>query len=211
MTEGAAKEAGGVLGAVLAGGESARYGADKSAARVGGVPMVERVLRAAGAVAAEVVVVSSRPVAGAETVRRIPDRVPGLGPLGGLHAALHEARARGRERVLLLGCDLPLVTAPLLERLVAAAGEAPAAAPAWSDGGVHALCSLWSVGLLEEVDERVGADEGRSLQALFRAVGGRAVPPKELSGAGEGALLNVNTPEDRERAEARARPPGVEP
>lgn len=199
----ASRRADGLLGAVLAGGRSVRYGADKSAARVGGVPMVQRVLRAAEAVADELVVVSPRPVAGAETVRRIPDRVPGLGPLGGLHAALHEARDLGLARVLLLGCDLPLVTPGLLEDLVAAGEGAPAAAPAWSDGRVHALCSLWSVFLLDEVESRVRDGEERALQALFRTVGGRAVDPRTLAGPDAGALLNVNTPADRARAEAR--------
>lgn len=196
-----------VLGAVLAGGRSRRYGADKSAARVAGLPMVERVLSVAAAVADEVVLVSSRPVAGAETAPRIPDRVPGRGPLGGLHAALHEARDRGMDAVLLLPCDLPLVSTALLRSLLKARGGAPAVAPARDGGTTQVLCAVYGVEVLPAVERRVRGED-RSLQGLFREVGGRPLSLAELGVRDEGTLLNVNTPEERRRADREA---GLEP
>jgi len=189
-----------LLGAVLAGGRSRRYGADKSGARVAGVPMVQRVLDAARVVCGDdVVVVSSRPVAGAETTDRIPDRVPDRGPLGGLHAALHEARRRDLDGVLLLACDLPLLEGSLLRSLVEAAArdpEAGALAPQGDDGPPEVACAVYRGTALAEVEARLdGAD--RSLQGLFGALGGRTPGL-----APEAALLNVNTPQDRARAQA---------
>lgn len=193
-----------VLGAVLAGGRSRRYGADKSAARVGGVPMVERVLSVAAAVADEVVLVSSRPVAGAETAPRIADRIPDLGPLGGLHAALHEARDRGMGAVLLLPCDVPLVSPAFLRSILGARGDAPAAAPARDGGIAEVLCAVYGVEVLPAVERRVRGED-RSLQGLFREVGGRPLALADLDLDHDGALLNVNTPEERRRADREAR------
>lgn len=189
-----------VLAAVLAGGRSRRYGSDKSAARVGAVPMVQRVLRTARQVAQDTVLVSSRPVAGAETEPRIPDRMAGKGPLAGLHAALHEARRRGMEAVLLLPCDMPLVPEVLLQALVDARGPAPAVAPRGGGGRVQVLCAVYSVEILDLVERRLREDD-HSLQALFREVGGRALDLAELGVAdADHHLLNVNTPEERDRA-----------
>jgi len=188
----------GPLGAVLAGGGSRRYGSDKSAAPVGGVPMVQRVLAAASTAVDEVVVVSSRPVAGAPEAERIEDRVPDRGPLGGLHAALHEARSRGRSSVLLLACDLPLVSGALLRALVAEA-DGETVAPAREDGSAEVLCAVWSVEALGTAERHLRSDD-RSLQSLFGAVGGRLVDRRGLPAAGPHVLLNVNTAEARERA-----------
>ena len=192
-----------VLGVVLAGGRSRRYGVDKSGVPVGGVPMARRVVDAVSAVTGEVVVVSPRPVPGVEEggpVRRIADRVPGAGPLAGLHAALLEARARDRDAVLLLACDLPLVTPGLLGALLAHRGGAPVVAPRTSGGRLQLLCATYSVAILPEVEARLdGAD--RSMYGLFDAVGGRAVEASALGLGDDPALLNVNTPETRDRAE----------
>ncbi|MDP2958198.1 MAG: hypothetical protein Q8N53_17355 [Longimicrobiales bacterium] len=62
------------------------------------------------------------------------------------------------------------------------------------------LGAAYAVRPLEAV-ERGLAQEDRSLHALFRDLGGAVIPAEEL-GAGPAAFLNVNTPEDRVRAEA---------
>ena len=54
-------------------------------------------------------------------LRVIPDAVPDAGPLGGLYTALLDA---AHDRMLILACDLPFVTAALLQRLAARAGPA---------------------------------------------------------------------------------------
>ena len=199
-----------LLGAVLAGGESTRFGSDKAAAHVGGEPMVRRVADALREVAADVVIVSSRAVPGVSDLAVIPDRVEGRGPLGGLHAALCEAGERGLDGVLLVGCDLPLVSPELLALVAEAAREAPAAAPS-RVGGVEPVCAAYRLEVLPAVERRLDAAD-RSLHGLFSEVGGVVL---ELGdGVATDALLNVNTRGDRDRAEAvlgSASPPGLEP
>jgi molybdopterin-guanine dinucleotide biosynthesis protein A len=100
-------------------------GRDKAWVEVGERPLIHRVL----AVAEEVapvggLIVSPRQadstdyqeLARERTIRLIPDRTAGLGPLGGLATALDDA---GFEvTVLLLAVDLPYLTGGLLRRLL---------------------------------------------------------------------------------------------
>jgi molybdopterin-guanine dinucleotide biosynthesis protein A len=190
------------LGAVLAGGEGRRFGGPKAEAPVDGVSMVGRAVATLKEAVGEVVVVSSRPVASAGT-QIIPDQTPDAGPLGGLEAALLHAAASGYEGVLLLACDLPLVAPDLLTAVGSALGDASAAAPARAEEGegIEPLCAVYHVDVLPVVQERLDSDD-RSLQALFRAVGGRTIPAAELGSGHTEALLNVNTSQDLRRAEA---------
>ena len=193
-----------LLGAVLAGGKSRRYGQPKHAVPVGGVPMVARAVAALGPVTGTVVVISSRRVEGAGDTPVLPDLVPDRGPLGGLHAALHAAVDRGLAGVILLACDMPLVDEAVLEALVGASGASGDAhalhpvAPTRSGGGVEPLCAVYPVELLPEVESRLKSDD-LSLHALLREAGGTSL---DLGGD---AFLNVNTPEGRDRAEAALR------
>lgn len=188
-----------LLGAVLAGGEGRRFGGPKAAVSVGGVSMVDRAVAVLGRAVDDVVVISSAGVAGAPAPV-LPDRVEGAGPLGGLDAALRHALERGKEGVLLLGCDLPLVTAEILTEVAVALEANPAVAPARPTGGIEPLCAAYAVAILPAVERRLG-EADRSLHALFREVGGAVITP---GGTGDHALtfLNVNTPDDRRRAEA---------
>ncbi|MCG6958041.1 MAG: molybdenum cofactor guanylyltransferase [Gemmatimonadetes bacterium] len=196
-----------LLGVVLAGGEGRRFGRPKAGATLAGVPMVARAVDVLRAVTEDVVVSASSSVPDVG-VPVVADRVSGAGPLAGLEATLLEAEARGLEGALVLACDLPLVEPELLRQLVREAGGALAAAPAREGGGVEPMCALYRVDVREAVTRRLSSQD-RSLQALFRDVGGRAIPWERLR-AEPDILLNVNTPADGQRAEmvleARRRP-----
>lgn len=187
-----------LLGAVLVGGKGTRFGGPKAAVTVRGVPMAERVARAVSEVAARTMLVGDGPMAGSARPR-LEDAVPGAGPLGGLEAALAEAERLGLDGVLLVACDLPLIDPDLLTRLVASLGEAPAVAPE-REGGVEAACAVYARRTLADVRAALASGD-RSLHALFRTVGGRVVPRAELGPTAGVAFLNVNTADDRARAE----------
>jgi molybdopterin-guanine dinucleotide biosynthesis protein A len=184
-----------MLGAVLAGGESRRFGSDKAAALVAGTTLVERAGSTLAAVCTEVIVVSSRP-ATTDRWRHVPDARPGEGPLAGIESALQYAGAHGFDGAFVLACDLPLVEPGLVAAIVAVLGDRWAAAPAREGApGVEPLCAAYRVECLPWVTAALDRGE-RAAQALFDAVEGVRVP------APAGAFLNVNTPGDRERATA---------
>lgn len=198
------------LGAVLAGGGSRRYGSPKARAPVGGVPMAARVVRVLRRHADPVVVVGGGEELAAELgVEAVPDLRPGAGPLAGVEAALVRAVGEGREGALVAACDLPLLRSELFGALLARA-RAPSAGAGhlvvvpqdgeW--GRIQPLCGWYAAGALDPV--RRFLDEGiRSMVvALARLPVERLAVGEVESGLAAGELfLNVNTPEDRRRAE----------
>jgi len=102
------------VGFVLAGGRSSRMGEDKALVLFNGRPLVERalaILRQAGLAAF---------IAGARSPLEafapvVEDAEPGLGPLGGVCAALTSTTAR---RAVFLPVDLPLMPASLISLLL---------------------------------------------------------------------------------------------
>lgn len=88
----------GVLGAVLAGGASSRFGSDKALAMVGGRTLLEHAIAAVAPFVDEVVIV------GRGEVPDLPRA--GLGPLGGIAGALNYAEREGFASVLTVACDM---------------------------------------------------------------------------------------------------------
>jgi molybdopterin-guanine dinucleotide biosynthesis protein A len=108
-----------LLGAILAGGQSRRFGSDKAEALVAGKPLLDHVADALRPRCAELVV-AGRVWPALTTVTDLPES--GIGPLGGLAGALDHAERNGFEAVLSSGCDVLGLPADLAEQL----GEGPA-------------------------------------------------------------------------------------
>ncbi|MER5899020.1 NTP transferase domain-containing protein [Streptomyces mirabilis] len=116
---------------VLAGGAARRLGgADKPGLRVGGRPLLDRVLAACATATTTVVVAAPR-----ETARPVEwarEEPPGGGPLAALDAGLRHISA---EHVVVLSADLPFLDQATVRRLLDAlrTGDAPQG-PARPDG-----------------------------------------------------------------------------
>lgn len=112
-----------VMGAVLAGGNSRRMGRDKALLALGGRSLLVRAVAVLGSVVDEVVVVAPQDRGYARLgVEIVPDVRPGLGPVGGIHAAL--VRGGGRP-VFILACDMPYVSEELVRWIVGPSVETP--------------------------------------------------------------------------------------
>lgn len=172
-----------ILGAVLAGGQSTRFGSDKALAELGGRTLIARAVDALSGLAEHVVVVG-RETAPAPTLPDWPR--PGMGPLAGIAAALHHARDKGYEAVLTCGVDSAGLPDDLLEQL----------SPAPAYVADQPVIGLWPA-IAAEAVEVILAGQGRhSMRALAEAVGARAVKL-----AAEPA--NINTAADLAAAEKR--------
>jgi molybdopterin-guanine dinucleotide biosynthesis protein A len=128
-----------ILGAVIAGGAARRFGSDKALALLGGKRLIDH---AADAIRPHVdaLVVCGRKLEGWTSLPDLPRH--GLGPLGGIAAALAYAEARGFTSVLTIGCDMPNVPDELLENLTALLPSYCSDAPIlghWAVSEVHAL------------------------------------------------------------------------
>ena len=189
----------GVSAAILAGGRARRFGgADKAQLAVGRARIIDRQLAALSAVADDIRIVCNDPDRYATLgVRVIPDAIRDAGPLGGIYSALLDAR---HDRVLVLACDLPFVTAELLGRLIEEStnGDVDAIVPR-SARGLEPLCALYAARCAAAARDRI---QRGTLQAagLLDVVRTRILEPEVLAPYDDGALFeNVNTPHDHAR------------
>jgi molybdopterin-guanine dinucleotide biosynthesis protein A len=185
----------GVVGIILAGGAGRRMGGvDKAALVVGGVTLLDRVLRAARPVCDRLVVVGPMRPTGVAGVTFVTEAAPGGGPGAAVAAGL--AMAPGAGVVLVLAADLPLLTAGHLRRLLAALDEAAGAEAAAADdaGGPNPLLAAYAGPAL--------ATRAAALSAGARA--GALLPADVVTVDMGRATLNVNHPADLAAAERLA-------
>src|SRR5204863_14028 len=100
-----------ILGAVLTGGRSSRFGSNKAFAMLGGNSLASHARASIQPYCADVI-----QVGGADGIPDQPE--PGLGPLGGIAGALDHAAAHGFRCVLTIGCDMPRLPEGLIEALL---------------------------------------------------------------------------------------------
>ncbi|KKW93362.1 molybdenum cofactor guanylyltransferase [Sphingobium chungbukense] len=166
-----------LLGAVLAGGRSSRFGSDKAQAMLAGRTLLDHAV-ASIAPHVESVVICGRE--GGLADRPAPD----MGPLGGLNAALHHAAARGYDAVLTTGCDVPVYPEGLAGALI---GDGAAVLKG------QQLAGFWPVSLAAELDAHLAEENNRSIYGWLERIGARIVERPEF------VLPNINRPEDLER------------
>lgn len=186
--------------AILAGGAARRFGGrDKSALVVEGRPILDRQLEVLAALTDDVLVVGGAAARAAGRARAVPDRVPECGPLGGLYTALLESR---RDATLVVACDMPYLSAPLLGHLLACAASADIVVPR-TGGGYHPLCAVYARACLEPAARRL-AGRRLAMLDLLGDVRVRVVAARELERFGDPdrLLANVNTPDDYRQLEA---------
>ena len=193
--------------AILAGGQARRFGGrDKGALLVEGRSIRDRQIAELATLTTDILIVGGpeRPAASRRAERtpasrRVQDRVPGCGPLGGLHTALLESAG---DLTIVLACDMPCVSAPMLVHLCTLARDVDAVVPR-TDRGYHPLCAVYARTCLEPVARRLAA--GRlKMTDLFEDVRVRVVTAEELSAFGDvrRLLANVNTPADHRELDA---------
>lgn len=139
-----------------------------------------------------------------ESVRFVPDARPGEGPLAGIEAGLTAAR---NPLVFVAAGDMPFVSPGLVGYMIRLAAEHGLQAVVPRCDGLHPLCAVYSRDVLPLVSRAL---EGgvRAVHAFIESLDTvEYVGWEELGRFGEPELLlmNVNTPEDFERARAAHR------
>lgn len=162
-----------ILGAILAGGQARRFGADKALAALQGMTLIDRIAATIGPQVDAVVIVGRGP--------GIADRPAGIGPLGGIAAALHDARSRGFGSVVTVPCDTPMLPADLVVTITRP-DQATFVAGLPVIGG-------WPASLADVIDAYIAATTDWSIRAWARHVG--AVPIVL-----DATIANINTRAD---------------
>jgi len=193
-------------GAVIAGGRSRRFGADKRLIEVGGRTLLQRTLEVLGPLADDLHVIVADQADRSLVTAAIADRGsvgvtvtaddrPGLGPGGGLETALRVAR---HDLVLVVAADHPSLCPEVLLLLVERARTMPGAAAAIEGTyGGEPLLAVYRRDALGRVSEQL--DLGvRRMQSLLAALGPDVIPMatwRMLDPAAD-TLRDVDAPED---------------
>ncbi len=195
-----------VSGVVLAGGQSRRYGSNKAWVPFGGVPLIERVLAALGAVFRNVVLITSSPEEySCLNLPMYPDRVRGLGPMGGVHAALP---ALTTDWGFFAACDMPFLNSRLIRRMAGRKEGFDAVIPriGWK---LEALHALYHKNCLPHIERLI--EEGRyQLIRLLPRVRVRYIEEPEIRSLDPelSSFLNINEPPELERLSGLLPEPG---
>ena len=192
--------------AILLGGGARRMGGgDKSALVVDGVSILSRILAVVRSITPHVFAVGdTHGAAAAHGLDVVADVVADGGSLGGIYTAIVSSPC---ERTLVLGCDMPFVSEPLLQHLLQFT-DADVVMPR-SARGPEPLCAVYGRAAAAPIRARL--DRGER-QAAVRPEGVRVVEvgPEDLAAFDPHGLVfvNVNTPHDYEQALrlAKARP-----
>ncbi len=195
------------FGLVLAGGLARRMGGgDKARITIGGISILDRVLaRLSGQCVDIIINANGDPARFADTgCTVVADNVPDYpGPLAGILAGLDwlAAQDNGVEWLLSVPGDCPFLPDDLVERLHQARrkkGTGVALACARSGEWRHPVVGLWPLALRADLRQALVKEGLRKIE-VWTARHGVAVadwPPEPVD-----PFLNVNTPEDAERAE----------
>jgi molybdopterin-guanine dinucleotide biosynthesis protein A len=184
-----------IAGAILAGGQASRYGGQpKGLLRLpSGETILERqlqVFKEAG-IDNPIICAGDIQAYNEHGYATLADRLPGVGPLAGIEAALAHFSPNA-EAVQFLPCDMPLIAAAVLLRLQAefrrrAGGIVFASTCTIS---CHSLCLIVHTELLPQI--RLAIDNGMyTVHRLCKDLEAHAVQFAE-----EACFANINTPAD---------------
>ena len=184
-----------VVGLVLAGGRSVRFGGEKAVALLDGKPLLawaaERLSSVCASVGANV-----RPGTEAEAVARtlgLPvlhdEAGDATGPLAGVKVGLRWAEEQGARMLAVSPCDAPSLPDDLYARLLERC-EGGAALAETSDG-LQPLCSVWPASALAAVREALAGGAHPATWRLLERLGARKVLfPRPAQ------FANINTRDD---------------
>jgi len=185
-------------GVILAGGQSARMGANKALLPFQGQPLIQRLADRFRAWFAQVILVTNTPETYAFlNLPMYGDRIPGLGPLGGLEAGL---QASHFEHAFFCATDMPFVHEGLVRYMVGLAPGHDIVVPVLG-GEFEPMHAVYSRSCLPNITAKLNARQLR-LVGVYEGCRVRAVTEVEICTFGdpERLLFNCNTPEDLKRA-----------
>lgn len=176
-------------GFVLAGGSSSRMGRDKAGLPFRGRKLIEHIAAAVAEAAGSVTLIGPP-----ERYRElgfpvVPDRRPGLGPLGGIHTALSVSTAAWN---LIAACDLPAISVDFLRdlKIAAEASEGDCLIPAGPSGRLEPLCAAYH----SRCREAIGAALERGVRKVTDGLAGLRISTWNVRESSW--FQNVNTPEE---------------
>jgi molybdenum cofactor guanylyltransferase len=187
-----------MTGIVLAGGENKRMGMDKAFLKLGGIPMIEHVLRPLKAVCRDIIIVTNSPGSyRAYEAAVVTDAFDMRGPLTGLYSGLLKS---ADEYNFVVACDMPFLNPRLLAYMGGLAEGYDIVVPAVG-GMLEPLHAVYRKGLVPVIEAQIMQQKQR-IRELFGNQRVRYVAEEEIDrfDPARKSFKNLNTPQEYEEA-----------
>ena len=190
-----------ILGAVLAGGKSQRFGEDKSQVMLEGKLLIDYILSEISSEFREILVVSNNKIdfKNSEKISRIEDFKKGLGPLGGVLSAMKWVKENNKnyEWVSTFPVDTPFFKKEILEEFIRQIDENENSLFfIKSNNTRHNIFGLWSMNLLDQLENDL--EKGaRKVELWANSIGVKTI---NMEFPNQDPFFNINTKEDLEQA-----------
>jgi len=187
-----------MTGIVLAGGESRRMGRDKAFLKLGGVPLIEHVLRVLRGVFSRIIIVTNAPAAYVSyDAVVVVDAIDKRGPLTGIYSGLLHSTD---EYNFVAACDMPFLNPDLITYMTGLVNGYEIVVPMIA-GRVEPLHAIYSKKLLPIIEKRLQGD-ALQVQGIFGEARVRYVTETELDryDPERRSFKNLNTLEEYKEA-----------
>ena len=197
----------GITCVILAGGNSSRMGSNKALLPYQGGRFIEAIHRRMAAIFREILLVTNTPeLFDFLPCRKVPDLIPGMGALSGIHSGLFHSAT---PFVFAVACDMPYLSPALIRHLASVSEGCDVVVPE-TEKGLEPLHAVYGKHALQPMEEALHAGKGR-IVSFFDKVRIRKIPREEVSRFDPEfqSFRNINTPEDYFRFRDSLRPVGA--
>ncbi len=190
---------------ILAGGKSSRFGWSKALETIGGKSLIQWVVDRLAKISTEIIMVTAQGDCFASLamtypslrIKMVSDIYSGKGPLGGIYAGL---AALADSRAVVVGCDMPFLSAALLDYMTRLSPMVDVVIPRVGKW-VEPLCAVYSKNCLVPIQRLLERNELR-ISELFNMAKVKYVEEHEINKFDPEHLsfFNINTQADLDEA-----------
>ena len=190
-----------ILGTVLAGGKSQRFGEDKSQVKLGDKLLIDYILSEIIEEFNEILVVSNSSIdfKHSEKISVIKDIKKNLGPLGGVLTAMKWIKDNNKDYkwISTFPADTPFFKRSILQKFLQ--DIQPEESKLFfikSNNTRHNIFGIWSIDLMDKLEEDLNKGE-RKVELWANSIGVKTI---NIEFQNEDPFFNINTKEDLEKA-----------
>lgn len=191
-----------ILGVVLAGGQSKRFGQDKSQVQLGGKILIDYILLEILDQFNEILIISNNDIKflNSNKITKIEDYKKDLGPLGGVLTAMKWIKKNNREYkwISTFPSDTPFFKKKYLSNFIKNIDDKKSKLFfIKSNDKRHNIFGLWSTELLDRLEDDVTNKGERKVEIWANKVGVKTI---NMEFKNNDPFFNINTKEDLEKA-----------
>ena len=191
-----------ILGTVLAGGKSQRFGEDKSQVKLAGKLLIDHMLTEIIDEFKELLIVSNNKISfhNSEKISIIEDCEKGLGPLGGVLSAMKWIKENQKDYqwIATFPVDTPFFKRQILKDFIQNINfNESDLFFIKSNNTRHNIFGLWSINLLDKLEEDLNNGE-RKVELWANNTGVKII---NMEFSNNDPFFNINTKEDLKKAE----------